>query len=123
MYHSGAPTTESFQDQIRRGPYSYAMFISCIAFALPGFIHFYMHEHWADWYAGIAFFMVAISSPLCDAFCVYSAVFDEGPDYMKTAEAVGMTAASVQNNVRESMADMRIYAPDCWNNLTRLIDR
>lgn len=182
----------SFWQQVRAGPYSWPMFYSCIAFMIPAVIHllfFVKHrehkdnawpfgglrvEHLHDLLAGLALIAVGISSPLCDAFCVWSAVYDDGnPDsesgmkYEKAAaalhckpceveqeiekwqfdvdtsefhsiesaqsepilsrdasvESVGLKCASTASLGLKRICAKEIWAPDRWNNLTRLIDR
>merc|ERR1719367_1537384 len=98
------------------------MFVSCISFALPGFIHAWKCEHMADHLAAIALIVVAITSTLCDSLCVDSAVYDESP-YGRTAYALGTSPADVAQAIKDHNAGPEVLANDGWNNLTRAVDR
>lgn len=118
---------ESLWQQVRRGPCSRSMLLSCVGFVIPAFIHLYKREHWTDWFAGFALLCVSVTSPLCDAFCVWSAVYEDGivseGRYARTAQAVGRTEEWVAKTIQEKGAYPQVLATDRWNNLTRLIDR
>mmetsp|Transcript_104396 Transcript_104396/g.280442 ORF Transcript_104396/g.280442 Transcript_104396/m.280442 type:complete len:182 (+) Transcript_104396:64-609(+) len=89
-----------------------------------------MHQHLADYIAAIALLCVAVSSPLCDAFCVDSCIYDDGRvleadgmPYARTGACIGKVPEWISRNIQETEASPEILANDQWNNLSRLIDR
>lgn len=97
----GADPILSFWDQIKNGPNSWMMFISCFGFILPAILHliYYFRSlektskilmkkneksiciysffyKYRDLFAGIALCCVSITSPLCDAFLIQSSPYD-----------------------------------------------
>mmetsp|Transcript_24751 Transcript_24751/g.51424 ORF Transcript_24751/g.51424 Transcript_24751/m.51424 type:complete len:257 (-) Transcript_24751:46-816(-) len=115
----------SLLEQVKRGPCSRSMLLSCVGFVIPACIHLYKHQHWADLLAGFALLCVSVSSPLCDAYCVWAGVLEDGKGkrYDQTALAVGKSEDWVAKQIQEKGALPQVLATDRWNNLTRLIDR
>lgn len=110
-------------EQVRRGPCSWWMLLSCCCFLGPAAVHLHMREGAHDLLAGAALAAVAVTSSLCDAFCVHPGVYDAGPDYERTAAAVGKDPGWVKDRIRQGGAEAAVLAADHWNNLTRLVDR
>lgn len=121
----GAP----FLAQLRRGPVRWQMFFSCMGFAIPAVIHVAKRQHLADIAAAIGLLCVSISSPLCDAFCVDSCVYDAGCEevgvklYSRASACLQASPEGITRTIKESQALPEIIANDQWNNLTRFIDR
>mmetsp|Transcript_106123 Transcript_106123/g.342644 ORF Transcript_106123/g.342644 Transcript_106123/m.342644 type:complete len:252 (+) Transcript_106123:142-897(+) len=116
--------------QLQRGPCRWQMLFSCVGFAIPALVHLGMHQHLADYIAAIALLCVAVSSPLCDAFCVDSCIYDDGRvleadgmPYARTGACIGKDPEWISRNIQETEASPEILANDQWNNLSRLIDR
>merc|ERR1719203_97754 len=112
----------SLLGQIRRGPCSWSMLLSCVSFAVPGAIHLWNHEVLADYVAGVALLLVSLTSSLCDAFAVDSAEYDH-PPYKRVAAALGESPEAIGEQVRRASAEPAILAMDRWNMLTRILDR
>jgi len=129
LYEAGAEPEKAFSEQLREGPFSWIMFLSSVGFCVPAFIHLSVGKHLADFLAGASLLLVSISSSLCDAFCVWSGIFDDGSEaedfskYEKTGIAIGRSPAWVAVQIQQTGAEPQIYAPDRWNNVTRLFDR
>uniref|UniRef100_A0A7S2HD77 Uncharacterized protein n=1 Tax=Zooxanthella nutricula TaxID=1333877 RepID=A0A7S2HD77_9DINO len=132
LWSAGAEPSRgaSLLKQLKRGPCCWSMFISCAGFALPAMLHFGIWQNALDLVAGAALLFVAVTSTLCDAFCVDSSVFDDGfagadgdRKYVQTAAAVGLRPDEVLRRIEEAGALPEVFANDRWNNLTRLVDR
>jgi len=132
IFWAGAAPAEGanlFQ-QVRRGPWSWIMLISCMYFAVPGIVHLCFRQHWMDYVSGITLLILSVTSSLCDAFCVDCAVYDDGVSgladgrpYQRTAEATGTTSDVIVKRIKENAATPEVLAPDGWKNFTRLLDR
>jgi len=122
---------ETLLRQLVRGPCSWSMLLSSVGFLIPASVHVHKREHFADWLAAFALALVSVTSPLCDAFCVWSAVYEDGDPagagaerrYARTALAVGKEPEWVARTMQEHGALPQVLATDRWNNLSRLIDR
>jgi len=141
LWWKGAEPQDSFVKQILQGPTSWLMFVSCIGFALPAVLHLLQPTGFEDYLAGCALLAVAISSPLCDALCVHSGVFDDGSKpsisssendgcgraphvrYQRAAVMLRSAPQHVEQQIEANSAQPLILAPDRWNNLTRGLDR
>merc|ERR1711865_1234137 len=108
---AGADPEIRFVDQLRDGPVSWHMFLSCVGFAIPGMIHLlYFHEHVEDYMVGMALLLVAVSSTVCDAYCVHSAPYDSADvfldeQYHKTGIALGTSPAWVADKMELHKSD------------------
>lgn len=116
--------------QLRRGPCRWQMFFSCVGFAIPAMVHLSFGQHLGDWLAAFGLICVSVTSPLCDAFCVDSGVYDDGSvgqagavPYSRTAACTRQSPDAIERIIKESLALPLVLANDQWNNLTRLIDR
>jgi hypothetical protein len=119
----GADPKESFLEQVQSGPHNWYMFISCVSFAVPAFIHLYFHTI-PDFLAAFGLLAVSISSPLCDSICIYYADFDNAlAGYERTEVATGIPISEIKAMIEEHDACEEIRCTDNWNNLTRLMDR
>jgi len=120
---AGQLTCGTLYGQVRRGPYNWFMFLSCVGFLLAAIIHCYFHA-WADWCAVFGLVCVSISSPMCDAFCIHFNVYEDGATgYAKTAAATGKPESWIRDVIKEKGASPEVLATDQWNSLTRLADR
>jgi len=69
---------DSILQQVCKGPHNWVMFISCAGFAVPALVHLYMHRCLADYVAAFGLLCVTCTSTLCDVFCIYYGVYDDG---------------------------------------------
>jgi len=75
---AGAEPEDGILQQVCKGPHNTVMFFSCVGFALPAFVHLYMRRCFADYVAAFGLLCVTCTSTLCDAFCIYYGVYDDG---------------------------------------------
>lgn len=120
---AGSEPDDTFCSQVCRMPDNLYMFVSCTGFMSAAAIHAYFHT-FPDLIAIFGITCVSISSPLCDAFCIYYAIFDdEAQGYVKTAVGVGEDSKWVADEIERHQAAPQVLCTDRWNNLTRLVDR
>jgi len=74
---AGANPDGGILQQVSNGPHNPVMFLSCVGFALPAFVHLYMHHCVADYIAAFGLLCVTCTSTLCDAFCIHYGVYDD----------------------------------------------